>query len=127
MADFRSVQKVRQGVTTEYYAVVGQNVPITTGDRLIMSFDTELALDEIIMRKVGGGGTFNWSMNIVYPQTGIANHIFSSTGDFTLNGGSGAGKPTLRTWFRVPANTSLIVDFSAVTASATVELIVVGK
>lgn len=129
MPDFRFVHKVRPGATTEYYSVVGQNISITTGDRLIMSFDTELQFDEIMLRKVGGGGTFNWAMNIVYPQTGIANHIFSSTGDFTLNGGNASGPtdPSLRTWFRVPANTSLIVDFAAVTASATVEVIVIGK
>ncbi len=131
MAEYRDVQVVRPGITTEYYSVIGQDVSITTNDRLIMSFDKEVTVDELMVYKVGGGGSFNWDLNIVYPQTGIRNFIYNSTGDYTMNGGDNVPAvptaPNVKTWFRLPANSSLELTFFAVASSATVELIVIGR
>lgn len=126
MSDIRIVQQSRPGATTEYYGVAGQAVAIVASDKLIMSFDTEIQADEIL---VVNGGSLTWSMSILYPQTGITNFIYSSTGNYTLNGGdAGMGtKPTVKTWFRLPANSSIELTFSSVTTSGKVELLVLGR
>lgn len=126
MADIRVVQQARPGATTEYYGVAGQAVGIAASDRLIMSFDAEIQADEIL---VVNGGQLTWSMSVVYPQTGISNFIYSSTGNYTLNGGDSGvpTKPTVKTWFRLPPNSSIELTFSSVTTSGQVELLVLGR
>lgn len=113
-------------MTTEYYAVLGQAVAIASGDKLITSYDSELSADEIL---VINGGSLAWSLSLLYPQTGISNFIASGTGNYTLNGGDAATgtKPSVKTWFRLPANSTLELTFSAVTTSGKVELLVVGR
>ena len=68
MADIRLVQQVRSGITTEYYGVIGQSSSISASDKLIMSFDAEITIDELIV-SLDAGADVVWDLDIVYPQT----------------------------------------------------------
>lgn len=127
MSDFRFVQQVRQGTTTEYYANAGQNTTIAGGDSITMSFDAEVTLDEIMITVDSASATLTWELAIIYPQTGMSNFIYSDSGDFTLNGGSAASGPDVKTWFRLPPNTTLRLSFPSVTSSGLVQLLAIGR
>ena len=127
VADIQVVQQVRQGQTTEYYAAAGQIASISDDDLLVMSFDAEVNIDEII---VINGGTLFWDLKINYPQTDQDNYIYSSTdANYSMNGGEeGAGNaPDVKTWFRLPANSRVLLHFSSVTTSGPVELLVIAR
>lgn len=119
---YKVIQDVRMGQLSEYYGSFSASV---TSDTLLMSFEGELMLTDLIVSQGSTDVTFN--VSLLYPSSGISAKLNSSvltSTEWSLNGNAGQNG---NKWYRLPSGGAIEIQVVTVNSSGPVEVVVVGK